>query len=89
MASNRTRVVGLGNALVDVLAAVDADAVARHNLTPGAMHLVDRAAADALYAEVGPGVMQSGGRYGAHTEQFPYLIGEMQVLARAHPGASW
>lgn len=61
MASNRIRVVGIGNALVDVLAAVEADAVARHNLTPGGMHLVDRAAADALYAEVGPGVMQSGG----------------------------
>lgn len=35
------------------------------------------------------GVMQSGGRHGRHTEQFSYLIGEMQVLARAHPGATW
>ncbi len=35
------------------------------------------------------GVMQSGGRHGHHSEQFSYLIGEMQVLARAHPGASW
>ena len=61
MAGTQLRVVGLGNALVDVLAAVEPGAIARHNLTPGAMHLVDRAAADALYAEVGPGFMQSGG----------------------------
>lgn len=34
-------------------------------------------------------VMQRGGRAGHHGERFGYLIGEMQVLARAHPGASW
>ncbi len=34
-------------------------------------------------------VMQFGGRDGRHSEQFSYLIGEMQVLARAHPGATW
>lgn len=34
-------------------------------------------------------VMQSGGRHGSHSEGFSYLIGEMQVLARAHPGATW
>ncbi len=35
------------------------------------------------------GVMQTGGRSGRHTESFSRLIGELQVLARAHPGASW
>jgi ring-1,2-phenylacetyl-CoA epoxidase subunit PaaC len=35
------------------------------------------------------GVMQSGGRVGRHSESFSRLIGEMQVLARAHPGATW
>lgn len=33
--------------------------------------------------------MQTGGRTGRHTEEFSYLIGEMQVVARAHPGATW
>lgn len=33
--------------------------------------------------------MQTGGRSGRHTEQFSFLIGEMQVIARAHPGATW
>jgi ring-1,2-phenylacetyl-CoA epoxidase subunit PaaC len=30
-----------------------------------------------------------GGRRGQHTEHLPELLGEMQGLARAHPGASW
>ncbi len=61
MAKDETRVVGLGNALVDVVASVEAATVARHDLKPGGMHLVDRDAAEALYAEVGPGLVQSGG----------------------------
>jgi ring-1,2-phenylacetyl-CoA epoxidase subunit PaaC len=30
-----------------------------------------------------------GGRYGKHSEHLGYLLAEMQVLAREHPGASW
>ncbi len=33
--------------------------------------------------------MQGGGRVGRHSEGFSYLLGEMQVVARAHPGATW
>ena len=33
--------------------------------------------------------MQCGGRVGRHSEGFSYLLGEMQVVARAHPGATW
>jgi ring-1,2-phenylacetyl-CoA epoxidase subunit PaaC len=33
--------------------------------------------------------MRNGGRGGVHDEPFSFLIGEMQVVARAHPGASW
>ena len=35
------------------------------------------------------GPPQTGGRTGHHTESFSYHVGELQVLARAHPGASW
>ncbi|GAB3818212.1 1,2-phenylacetyl-CoA epoxidase subunit PaaC [Micromonospora zhanjiangensis] len=31
----------------------------------------------------------SGGRSGVHTEHLSYLLAEMQVLHRAHPGARW
>ncbi|MHA7289679.1 1,2-phenylacetyl-CoA epoxidase subunit PaaC [Arthrobacter sp. MDT3-24] len=30
-----------------------------------------------------------GGRHGRHSENLGYLLAEMQVLAREHPGASW
>ncbi|TQJ33618.1 1,2-phenylacetyl-CoA epoxidase subunit PaaC [Arthrobacter sp. SLBN-122] len=30
-----------------------------------------------------------GGRYGKHSEHLGYILAEMQVLAREHPGASW
>jgi len=35
------------------------------------------------------GTMRTGGRSGLHDEPFSFLIGEMQVVVRAHPGASW
>jgi len=31
----------------------------------------------------------SGGRRGAHTEAFGYLLAELQHLHRSHPGATW
>lgn len=31
----------------------------------------------------------AGGREGRHTEHLSFLLGEMQVLHRAHPGAAW
>lgn len=38
-----------------------------------------------------PGVPQAlgGGRRGKHSEFLGYILAEMQVLAREHPGASW
>jgi ring-1,2-phenylacetyl-CoA epoxidase subunit PaaC len=29
------------------------------------------------------------GKSGLHSEHLGYLLGEMQSLARAHPGATW
>ena len=34
-------------------------------------------------------VRHTGGRRGVHTEQFGYLLAEMQHLARSHVGATW
>jgi len=45
--------------------------------------------AEATLATPDDGPMQTGGRTGRHTEPFSFLLGEMQVLARAHPGATW
>ena len=43
-------------------------------------------------AELDVPVVQSapgGGRQGRHSEHLGYLLAEMQVLAREHPGATW
>jgi ring-1,2-phenylacetyl-CoA epoxidase subunit PaaC len=34
-------------------------------------------------------VASGGGRSGRHSEHLAFLLAEMQVLTRAHPGASW
>jgi fructokinase len=54
-------VVGIGNAIVDVLVQADDDLLDNFELTKGTMALVDEAQADHLYASVGPGLETSGG----------------------------
>jgi ring-1,2-phenylacetyl-CoA epoxidase subunit PaaC len=50
---------------------------------------VDGVIAEATLTRPDTAVRHSGGRRGVHTEHMGYLLAEMQVLARAHPGASW
>jgi sugar/nucleoside kinase (ribokinase family) len=54
-------VVGIGNAIVDVLVQADDDLIDNFELTNGTMALVDEAQAERLYASVGPGLETSGG----------------------------
>ena len=54
-------VLGVGNAIVDVLSRAEDDALARAGLHKGAMQLIDEARADALYADMGPTTIVSGG----------------------------
>lgn len=59
--SKQFDVVGIGNAIVDVLVQADDAFIAAHGLTKGTMALVDEAQADRLYAASGPGLETSGG----------------------------
>ncbi len=59
--SPRFDVVGIGNALVDVLSHETHEFVVEQELTPGAMTLIDTERAEALYAAMGPAVEISGG----------------------------
>ena len=61
MASESFDVVGIGNAIVDVIAQADEAFLARQGLTKGSMRLIDAAEAEALYGAMGPGVEMSGG----------------------------
>lgn len=54
-------VLGIGNAIVDVVAPVDEAFLSRHDMHKGAMALIDTATADALYAAMPPAAETSGG----------------------------
>ena len=57
-------VVGIGNAIVDVIAHADEDFIAGEGLAKGAMTLVDAARAESLYRRMGPAIESSGGSAG-------------------------
>jgi adenosine kinase len=54
-------VVGIGNAIVDVIARTEEDFLARHGMRKGAMALIDETRAAAIYEAMGPAVEISGG----------------------------
>jgi len=57
-------VVGIGNAIVDVISQADDAFLARHAMDKGAMMLIDEARAEAIYDAMGPGIEASGGSAG-------------------------
>jgi sugar/nucleoside kinase (ribokinase family) len=75
---NEFDVVGIGNALVDVLSHASEDFLAAQGLTKGTMHLIDEAQASRLYDAMGPGIEISGGS-AANT-----IVGVSSLGGRAH-----
>src|SRR5262249_57164392 len=54
-------VLGIGTAIVDVLARADDDFLLAHGMRKGGMALIDEARAQAIYDAMGPAVEISGG----------------------------
>ncbi len=61
MSETRYDVVGIGNAIVDVLAHADDQFINENDLIKGTMSLVDEAMAETVYSKMGPGIECSGG----------------------------
>ena len=61
MTSTRFDVLGIGNAIVDVIARTEDDFLAKQKMRKGAMQLIDEAQAGAIYDAMGPAVEVSGG----------------------------
>lgn len=61
MTDARFDIVGLGNAIVDILASAEDDLLVREQLNKGGMSLVDEARADHLYTKMGQTTVISGG----------------------------
>jgi ring-1,2-phenylacetyl-CoA epoxidase subunit PaaC len=63
-------------------------------VAPGSLRAPWQATVDATFADAtltvpAGGISLRGGRTGRHGESLSYLLGELQVVARAHPGATW
>ncbi|HEX2216477.1 MAG TPA: adenosine kinase [Xanthobacteraceae bacterium] len=54
-------VLGIGNAIVDVIARAEDDFLVAHGMNKGAMALIDEPRAQAIYDAMGPAVQLSGG----------------------------
>ncbi len=57
-------ILGIGNAIVDVVSRADDAFLSRHDMHKGGMMLIDAAQAEALYAAMPPGIESSGGSAG-------------------------
>ena len=66
MSRTQYDVLGIGNAIVDVIARTEDDFLLKHGMHKGAMALIDEPRAEAIYASMGPAIESSGGS-GANT----------------------
>src|SRR3954462_6891218 len=77
MTDAKYNVLGIGNAIFDVLVQTDEGFLRRHDMTKGGMALIDEARAAAIYGDMGPAVEMSGGS-AANT-----IVGVASLGARA------
>ena len=77
MADAKYDVLGIGNAIFDVLVQTDEGFLGRHGMTKGGMALIDEARATAIYQDMGPATEMSGGS-AANT-----IVGVANLGARA------
>jgi sugar/nucleoside kinase (ribokinase family) len=68
-------VLGIGNAIVDVVSRCDDGFLDAQGIAKGAMTLIDEARAEALYAAMGPAVEVSGGSAGNTMAAYASLVG--------------
>src|SRR6185437_1922105 len=77
MADAKYDVLGIGNAIFDVLVKTDEKFLADHGMTKGGMALIDEARAASIYRDMGPATEMSGGS-AANT-----IVGVASLGARA------
>ena len=61
MSTPRFDIIGIGNAIVDVVSPADHAFLSKHDMHPGSMALIDAQTAEALYHAMPPGQESSGG----------------------------
>ena len=61
MPTARFDVIGIGNAIVDIIARAEEDFLLKQGMNKGGMALIDEPRAQAIYDAMGPAVEMSGG----------------------------
>src|SRR6202140_3134205 len=77
-------VVGIGNAIVDVIAHADERFLVEQGLAPGAMTLIDSERAESLYRAMGPAIESSGGSAGNTMAGIASLGGAGGYIGKVH-----
>ncbi len=77
-------VVGIGNAIVDVLAQAEDDFLDGNSLDKGAMTLIDEGMAENLYGQMGPGREVSGGSAANTMAGLASLGGRAAFIGKVH-----
>ena len=80
--SDAVQLLGISNAIVDVLAHVDDDLLDRIGSVPGSMNLIDRDRADEIYDAIGPATEMSGGSVANTVAGFANLGGAAAYIGK-------
>jgi sugar/nucleoside kinase (ribokinase family) len=82
MASSKYDVLGIGNAIVDVLARTEDDFLIANQLAKGSMRLIDEVEAERLYKTMGPATVISGGSAANTTVGVASLGGKASFIGK-------
>ena len=79
-----TQILGISNAIVDILAHVDDDFIDSIGATKGAMNLIDEERARTIYDSMGPATEMSGGSVANTVAGFANLGGAAAYIGHVH-----
>ncbi len=80
--TDRVQLLGVSNAVVDVLARVSHEFLAELGTVPGSMNLIDADQAQAIYEGMGPATQRSGGSVANTVAGFAMLGGRAAYIGR-------
>jgi sugar/nucleoside kinase (ribokinase family) len=79
-----TQLLGISNAIVDILAHVEHALITEMGIAPGSMNLIDEQRAKEIYAMMGPATEMSGGSVANSIAGFANLGGNAAYIGRVH-----
>lgn len=77
-----TQILGISNAIVDILAHVEHALIAKMGIVPGSMNLIEESRASEIYAMMGPATEMSGGSVANSVAGFANLGGSAAYIGR-------